>query len=264
MKNTRIIGAKRYTIVITAFLLLFVILTGCDLTGTGGVTPEVLSAEDIVPEAPGEGSGGYETPGEGAGGTETPGEGSGGTETPGEGAGGTETPGEGTGGTETPGEGTGGTETPGEGSGGSEAPGEGSGGYETPGEGTGGTETPSEGSGGSETLSTDPANPTTWNAQQVYATAGYYVSHNGKTYENQWWVQGDEPGETNAWREVNADGSYVVYLQPGQENISDWSETVEYPGTNYYVRYNGLEYRSRWHANAGEVPGTAAVWETVE
>ena len=90
------------------------------------------------------------------------------------------------------------------------------------------------------------------------------MRHNGKTYENQWWVQGEEPGETNAWREVNADGSYVVYLQPGQENISDWSETVEYPGANYYVRYNGLEYRSRWHANAGEVPGTAAVWETVE
>ena len=214
MKNTRIIGAKRYTIVITAFSLLFVILTGCDLTGTGGVTPEVLSAEDIVPEAPGEGTGGTETPGEGSGGTETPGEGTGGTEAPGEGSGGTEAPGEGTGGT--------------------------------------------------ETLSTDPANPTTWNAQQVYATAGYYVSHNGKTYENQWWVQGDEPGETNGWREVNADGSYVVYLQPGQENISDWSETVEYPGANYYVRYNGLAYRSRWHANVGEVPGTAAVWETVE
>ena len=214
MKNTRIIGAKRYTIVITAFSLLFVILTGCDLTGTGGVTPEVLSAEDIVPEAPGEGTGGTEAPGEGSGGTETPGEGTGGTEAPGEGSGGTEAPGEGTGGT--------------------------------------------------ETLSTDPANPTTWNAQQVYATAGYYVSHNGKTYENQWWVQGDEPGETNGWREVNADGSYVVYLQPGQENISDWSETVEYPGANYYVRYNGLAYRSRWHANVGEVPGTAAVWETVE
>ena len=244
MKNTRITGTKRSTIVITAFLLLFVILTGCDLTGTGGVTPEVLSAEDIVPEAPGEGTGETETPGEGAGGTETPGEGTGGTETPGEGTGGTETPGEGTGGTETPGEGSGGTETPGE--------------------GTGGSETPGEGAGESETLSTDPANPTTWNAQQVYATAGYYVSHNGKTYENQWWVQGDEPGETNGWREVNADGSYVVYLQPGQENISDWSETVEYPGANYYVRYNGLEYRSRWHANAGEVPGTAAVWETVE
>ena len=244
MKNTRIIGAKRYTIVITAFSLLFVILTGCDLTGTGGVTPEVLSAEDIVPEAPGEGTGGTETPGEGSGGTETPGEGTGGTETPGEGTGGTEAPGEGSGGTETPGEGTGGTEAPGEGSGGTEAPG--------------------EGTGGTETLSTDPANPTTWNAQQVYATAGYYVSHNGKTYENQWWVQGDEPGETNGWREVNADGSYVVYLQPGQENISDWSETVEYPGANYYVRYNGLAYRSRWHANVGEVPGTAAVWETVE
>ena len=214
MKNTRIISAKCYTIVITAFLLLFVILTGCDLTGTGGVTPEVLRAEDIVPEAPGEGTGGAETPGESSGGTETPGEGSGESE--------------------------------------------------TPGEGSGGTETPGEGSGESETLSTDPANPTTWNAQQVYAKAGYYVSHNGKTYENQWWVQGDEPGETNGWREVNADGSYVVYLQPGQENISDWSETVEYPGANYYVRYNGLEYRSRWHANAGEVPGTAGVWETVE
>ena len=214
MKNTRTTGKKFYTVAITAFLLLFVILTGCDLTGTGGVTPEVLSAEDIVPEAPSEGSGGSETPGEGSGGTETPGEGSGGTETPGEGSGGSETPGEGTGESETP--------------------------------------------------STDPANPTTWNAQQVYATAGYYVSHNGKTYENQWWVQGEEPGETNAWREVSADGSYVVYLQPGQENISDWSETVEYPGANYYVRYDGLEYRSRWHANAGEVPGTAAVWETVE
>lgn len=214
MKNTRTTGKKFYTVAITAFLLLFVILTGCDLTGTGGVTPEVLSAEDIVPEASSEGSGGSETPGEGTGGTETPGEGSGGSETPGEGSGGSETPGEGT--------------------------------------------------GESETLSTDPANPTTWNAQQVYATAGYYVSHNGKTYENQWWVQGEEPGETNAWREVNADGSYVVYLQPGQENISDWSETVEYPGANYYVRYDGLEYRSRWHANTGEVPGTAAVWELVE
>ena len=125
---------------------------------------------------------------------------------------------------------------------------------------------PAENNGNAGALSTDPANPTIWNAQQIYAQQGYYVSHNSNTYESQWWVQGAEPGaaEWNGWREVNSDGSYVVYIRPGQENTSDWSETVAYPGANYYVRYNGLEYRSKWYANAGETPGVAAVWERVE
>ena len=128
------------------------------------------------------------------------------------------------------------------------------------------TEAPAEDGGNAGALSTDPANPTLWNAQQVYAQQGYYVSHDGKTYESQWWVQGNEPGaaEWNGWRAVNSDGSYVVYLRPGQSNISDWSETTAYPGADYYVRYNGVAYRSKWYANAGETPGVAAVWERVE
>ena len=127
-------------------------------------------------------------------------------------------------------------------------------------------EAPTEDGGNAGALSTDPANPTLWNARQVYARQGYYVSHDGKTYESQWWVQGNEPGaaEWNGWREVNSDGSYVVYLRPGQSNISDWSETTAYPGADYYVRYNGVAYRSKWYANAGETPGVAAVWERVE
>ena len=292
---------KLYTVAMVTLSLGMVLLTGCDVLGVGSIDPEALGDVAIVSGVPTQGSDETEVPAgapsedtDNAEEADTP---------PGEDADEaeaeapvedsddeTETPAEDTDEAdegETPGEDTDDTddtETPDENSDEAEAPAEDSDDDETeapaedtdeadegetPGEDaddTDDTEAPAEDGGNAGALSTDPANPTLWNAQQVYAQQGYYVSHNGKTYESQWWVQGNEPGaaEWNGWRAVNSDGSYVVYLRPGQSNISDWSETTAYPGANYYVRYNGVAYRSKWYANAGETPGVAAVWERVE
>ena len=254
---------KMYTVAMGTLSLGMVLLTGCDVLGVGSIDPEALGNVPIVSGVPTQGGDETEVPagapaedadnddeadtppGEDADDAEG--------ETPGEDADDAET--------EAPGEDADNTdeaETPAEDADDqAEAPNE---------DASDDAETPSEDDGNAGALSTDPANPTLWNAQQVYAQQGYYVSHDGKTYESQWWVQGNEPGaaEWNGWREVNSDGSYVVYLRPGQSNISDWSETTAYPGADYHVRYNGVAYRSKWYANAGETPGVAAVWERVE
>lgn len=276
---------KLYTVAMVTLSLGMVLLTGCDVLGVGSIDPEALDNVPIVSGVPTQGSDETEVPAEAPSEdtdnaeeadtppgkdaddeTEAPVEDSDNTddtETPAEGADEAdegETPVEDADDDQAgaPGEDADDDET--------EAPAEDDDATETPDENSDDTETPTEDGGNAGALSADPANPTLWNAQQVYAQQGYYVSHDGKTYESQWWVQGNEPGaaEWNGWREVNSDGSYVVYLRPGQSNISDWSETTAYPGADYYVRYNGVAYRSKWYANAGETPGVAAVWERVE
>ena len=293
---------KMYTVAMGTLSLGMVLLTGCDVLGVGSIDPEALGNVPIVSGVPTQGSDETEVPaeppsgdtdnadeadtppGEDADDAEAPNEDS---DTPGQDADDeseapaedadeadeSETLGEDTSDDQAeapvedadeaetpPGEDADDTdtETPDENSDDAEAPTEDASDDQA--------EAPGEDTDNAGALSTDPANPTLWNAQQVYARQGYYVSHDGKTYESRWWVQGNEPGaaEWNGWREVNSDGSYVVYLRPGQSNISDWSETTAYPGADYYVRYNGVAYRSKWYANAGETPGVAAVWERVE
>ena len=273
---------KLYTVAMGTLSLGMVLLTGCDVLGVGSIDPEALGNVPIVSGVPTQGSDEADTPpgedADNAGDTEAPGEDADDaddTDTPSEGADDTETPAEDADAdddqTEAPAEDADDAddaEAPAEYADDdqAEAPGEDADDTDTPDENSDEAETPTEDGGNAGALSTDPANPTLWNARQVYARQGYYVSHDGKTYESQWWVQGNEPGaaEWNGWRAVNSDGSYVVYLRPGQSNISDWSETTAYPGADYYVRYNGVAYRSKWYANAGETPGVAAVWERVE
>ena len=250
---------KLYTVAMVTLSLGMVLLTGCDVLGVGSIDPEALGNVPIVSGVPTQGSDETEVPAGAP--SEDPDNAEEADTPPGEDADDIETPGEDADDTdegETPTEDASDDQA--------EAPAEDADDTETPDENSDDTETPTEDGGNTGALSTDPANPTLWNAQQVYAQQGYYVSHDGKTYESQWWVQGNEPGaaEWNGWREVNSDGSYVVYLRPGQSNISDWSETTAYPGADYYVRYNGVAYRSKWYANAGETPGGAAVWERVE
>ena len=255
---------KMYTVAMVTLSLGMVLLTGCDVLGVGSIDPEALGNVPIVSGVPTQGSDETEVPfgapsedNDNTDEAETP---------PGQDAGDAEAPNEDSDNTDEA------DDTPGQDADEAEAPAEDADEAdegETPGEDADDTdeaEAPTEDDGNAGALSTDPANPTLWNAQQVYAQQGYYVSHDGKTYESQWWVQENEPGaaEWNGWREVNSDGSYVVYLRPGQSNISDWSETTAYPGADYYVRYNGVAYRSKWYANAGETPGVAAVWERVE
>ncbi|MDA9556581.1 DUF5011 domain-containing protein [Vibrio sp.] len=47
---------------------------------------------------------------------------------------------------------------------------------------------------------TDGSNcPAPWSADNTYSVAGEQVSHNGKTFENKWWTQGDEPNESESY-----------------------------------------------------------------
>lgn len=43
------------------------------------------------------------------------------------------------------------------------------------------------------------ATVTPWDSNQIYATAGQQVSHQGTIYQNKWWTRGDDPSKSGQW-----------------------------------------------------------------
>jgi len=81
---------------------------------------------------------------------------------------------------------------------------------------------------------------------QVYETAGTEVSHNGRTWTNGWWTNG-EPGIDPAWTITSA-------INKGDA----WIPGHAYETAGAEVSYNGKMYRNQWWTN-GE-PGIDAAW----
>ena len=55
------------------------------------------------------------------------------------------------------------------------------------------------------TPSKNPANPDPWDAQTLYNSKGFYVTHNGRVWVSLWWItRGQEPGANtwNGWKPV--------------------------------------------------------------
>ena len=88
-----------------------------------------------------------------------------------------------------------------------------------------------------------------WQPGVVYAATGTVVTHNGKTYRNQWWTNG-EPGVDAAWLDIT----------PATPGVTpQWEAGKTYPTGGMEVIYNGVTYRSKWWTN-GE-PGVDPAWE---
>lgn len=119
-------------------------------------------------------------------------------------------------------------------------------------------------------LQTGLANITAYDANLTYGGAGYYVTYNGGTYKSKHWTASAPAGcdGGNAWerweRIEKPDGSseYKKYFRTGAANVKPWCATVEYPGAEYYVTYNGATYKSKWSVSANDTPG-GDPWELV-
>ncbi|WP_061960763.1 glycosyl hydrolase family 18 protein [Demequina flava] len=119
------------------------------------------------------------------------------------------------------------------------------------------------------------ANP--WSASEGYP-GGTQVTHNGETWENKWWSQGEEPGASQwgPWvSQGSCDGTEPTptatpeptdtpttepttepTVDPGQ-CLTEWVSGDVYVGGDE-VSHNGHNYRAKWWTN-GDTPG-AAQW----
>jgi len=148
------------------------------------------------------------------------------------------------GGTGDGGAGDGGTGDGGAGDGGAGDGGTGDGGAGDGGTGDGGAGDGGTGDGGAGDGGTGDSNA--WVPGQVYATAGTEVSHNGRTWTNGWWTNG-EPGIDPAWTITSA-----------INNGDAWIPGHAYETAGAEVSHNGKLYRNQWWTN-GE-PGIDAAW----
>lgn len=95
------------------------------------------------------------------------------------------------------------------------------------------------------------SNVEAYDSNKVYLE-GDKVSFKGNTYVAKWWVKGEDPDKSQAWKvesTSNADGS-VDYIQGNA-----------YDGGTL-VRYNGKVYKAKWWTNT--VPGSDNTWELVK
>ncbi|MFB6283832.1 MAG: glycosyl hydrolase family 18 protein [Halobacteria archaeon] len=99
-----------------------------------------------------------------------------------------------------------------------------------------------------------------WNSSRTYVQ-GDRVKHNGKTWEAQWWTQGDEPGtqEWGPWKEVgnSDDGS-------DGGTVEEWSSSETYVQGDK-VSHDGFTWEAQWWTQ-GDEPGTQewGPWEKAE
>jgi hypothetical protein len=104
-----------------------------------------------------------------------------------------------------------------------------------------------------------------WNAYVIYdgksrqeGETFYTVSHNGKTWTNQWWTQGDEPGVQSVWAE---DGLQTAYT-PGEP----WDAQRVYDQVGMQVTFTIAGVPTVFYSTGitqGQMPGTNTVWQPV-
>ena len=116
-----------------------------------------------------------------------------------------------------------------------------------------------------------------WDAETIYATPGTIVEHNGQTYKNYWWTQGDNPdgfadNPWYVWRPVE-DVEPTPKPEPTPEPeptptvAEEWDPSTIYLGGEQ-VAYNGKIYQAYWWTQGDNPDGFADnpwyVWRLVE
>ncbi|MEN7538273.1 hypothetical protein [Aurantiacibacter flavus] len=88
-----------------------------------------------------------------------------------------------------------------------------------------------------------------WSSTTVYGEPGLRVKHNGLTWENSGWTQGEEPGRAAVWTVKGRDSA----------GVEDWDNLKVYSDIGVIIRHLGRTWRNTaW--TQGEEPGRAAVW----
>ncbi len=144
-------------------------------------------------------------------------------------------------------------------------------GGDTGGETSGNTSSDTDSSDG-DTGGSSSSSSGDWSASTVY-TQGDQVSYDGKTWEAQWWTQGEEPGSLTwgAWKEVAGStdsGSDTGGEDTGSSTSSDgdtgessgsssgdnWSASSVYTKGDQVI-YDGKTWEAQWWTQ-GEEPGS--------
>ncbi len=97
-----------------------------------------------------------------------------------------------------------------------------------------------------------------WSADQIYTTKGTQVSYNGKVYANEWWTQGEIPGETSVWKFIsNCDGNVSTDFC----GFTPWAAAIAYDGGDQ-VYHEQKIYKAKWWTQ-NNTPGANNVWEFI-
>lgn len=95
-----------------------------------------------------------------------------------------------------------------------------------------------------------------WDAATVYAAAGNIVQYNGKLYSNQWWTQGETPGQAAVWE-------FIEDCNGQSDPCGEaWQSGKVYATSGTEVVYENKVYRNKWWTQ-GDNPAAGGVWEYV-
>ncbi|WP_206912053.1 hypothetical protein IGL98_003251 [Enterococcus sp. DIV0840] len=92
-----------------------------------------------------------------------------------------------------------------------------------------------------------PSGNTTWEADKIYNT-GDKVIFDDLEYEAKWWVKGDRPDQSDAWKLLS-------------DKVMNWETSKAYNGGDK-VTFQGQTYKAKWWTQ-GNQPGTESVWELI-
>ncbi|WP_290370055.1 carbohydrate-binding protein [Paenibacillus sp. CECT 9249] len=103
----------------------------------------------------------------------------------------------------------------------------------------------------------NPCGAAAWDKQKVYVS-GDLVTHNGRTWQAQWWTQGEEPGIIGAWKDGGACGGEAPEPTPGPCGAPAWDAQKVYNNGDL-VTYRGRLWQAKWWT-LGEEPGRDSEW----
>ncbi|HFK7189045.1 TPA: carbohydrate-binding protein, partial [Serratia odorifera] len=86
-------------------------------------------------------------------------------------------------------------------------------------------------------------------AAKVYV-GGDVVNWQGKEYKARWWTQGDRPGSSDVWENLN------------KVDQQEWNIETVYHGGDTAI-WQGKSWKAKWWTK-GEQPGSSSVWEMVK
>lgn len=91
----------------------------------------------------------------------------------------------------------------------------------------------------------------TYDSNKIYLE-GDSVIFKGEKYVAKWWVKGEEPDKSQAWKKI---------VVPNEDGSIDYYEGLVCQGGEL-VRYNGNTYKAKWWTNT--VPGSDETWELIK
>jgi len=85
------------------------------------------------------------------------------------------------------------------------------------------------------------------------------VTHQGHTWQAQYWTQGDQPGSAAVWHDQGTCTGSPPTQAPRPCTIAAWNADTIYTG-GQEASFESHVWRAQWWTR-GETPGVAPVWQ---